>query len=161
MWKVWLRPSMTSEATRPRYVLPILLYNCGTYRFRDTQPRKFPSSTAPQSDRNTISNDKLHDRTKTDSLQFHLLRSRWNLLGHILRRPAGIPAYRFMTAFSIPVRPGQALTNATDGSCCRPSDTFRRTPTSTCPRLVSPSPMLSRLCNLEGFDRGSCCVRTA
>ncbi|KAJ8569500.1 hypothetical protein ON010_g5762 [Phytophthora cinnamomi] len=35
MWKVWLRPSKTSEATRVRlyncYILPILLYNCGTW----------------------------------------------------------------------------------------------------------------------------------
>ncbi|UIZ23662.1 hypothetical protein KXD40_007818 [Peronospora effusa] len=58
MWKVWLRPSKTSEATRLRlyncYVLPILLSNCGTWALTDF-PREFPSSTAPKSDRSPLS----------------------------------------------------------------------------------------------------------
>eukprot|EP00644_Phytophthora_capsici_P006316 jgi/Phyca11/117195/e_gw1.32.409.1 len=117
MWKVWLRPSKTSEATRLRlyncYVLPILLYNCGIWAltesvlhglesFHRQQLRKVIGVRYPD----TISNDKLYDRTKTQPLRFHLLRSRWNLLGHILRRPAGIPAYRFMAAFFNPSETG-------------------------------------------------------
>ncbi|RMX63187.1 hypothetical protein KXD40_006725 [Peronospora effusa] len=47
MWKVWLRPSKTSEATRLRlyncYVLPILLYNCGTWALTDSVLRSLES----------------------------------------------------------------------------------------------------------------------
>ncbi|OWZ24091.1 hypothetical protein PHMEG_000940 [Phytophthora megakarya] len=55
----------------------------------------------------TISNDKLHKRTKTEPLRSHLLRSRWRLFGHILRRPAEIPANRFMIAFFTPSETGK------------------------------------------------------
>ena len=76
MWKVWLRPSKTSEATRLRfyncYVLPILLYNWGTWAltgsvlrslecFHRQQLRKVIGVRYPA----TISNARLYDRTKT------------------------------------------------------------------------------------------------
>ncbi|KAJ8524821.1 hypothetical protein ON010_g16295 [Phytophthora cinnamomi] len=110
MWKVWLRPSKTSEATRVRmyncYILPILLYNCGTWAltkaelhglesFHRQQLRKVIGIRYPD----WISTDKLYRRTKTEPLRYTLLRSRWRLFGHILRRPANIPAYRFMDAY--------------------------------------------------------------
>ena len=70
----------------------------------------FESSTAAQSDRSTLSshnpNDKLNDRPETHPLCFHLLRSRCSLFRHILRRPADIPAYRFMAAFFTPSESG-------------------------------------------------------
>ncbi|RQM10964.1 hypothetical protein DD237_008436 [Peronospora effusa] len=118
MWKVWLRPSKTSEATRLLlyncYVLPILLYNCETWALTDSVLRSLESFHRQQLRKvigvrypATISNEKLYDRTKTQPLRFHLLRSRWSLLGHILRRPAGIPAYRFMEAFFNPSEAGK------------------------------------------------------
>ncbi|KAJ8550665.1 hypothetical protein ON010_g10405 [Phytophthora cinnamomi] len=110
MWKVWLRPSKTSEATRVRlyncYILPILLYNWGTWAltkaelhglesFHWQQLRKVIDIRYPD----WISTDKLYRRTKTEPLRYTLLRSRWRRFGHILRRPANIPAYRFMDAY--------------------------------------------------------------
>lgn len=45
MWKLWLRPSKTSEATRVRlyncYVLPVLLYNFGTWALTRSASRAF------------------------------------------------------------------------------------------------------------------------
>ena len=110
MWKVWLRPSTTSENTRLRlyncYVLPILLYNCGTWALTNSVLRSLESFHRRQLRKvigvhytNTISNDQLYVRTKTEPLRFHLLCRRWRLFGHILRRPASIPAYRFMESF--------------------------------------------------------------
>ena len=118
MWKVWLRPLKTSETTRLRlyncYVLPILLYNCGTWALTDSVLRSLESFHRRQLRKvigvhypNTISNDQLYVRTKTEPLRFHLLRSRWRLFGHILRRPAGIPAYRFMESFFKPSKTGK------------------------------------------------------
>ncbi|KAL3666471.1 hypothetical protein V7S43_019057 [Phytophthora oleae] len=108
MWKVWLRPSKTSEVTRLR------LYNCGTWALTDSVLRSLESFHRKQLRKvigvrypDTISNDKLYDRTKTQPLRFYLLCSRWSLFGHILRRPAGIPAYRFMTAFFNPSETGK------------------------------------------------------
>ncbi|KAG3022539.1 hypothetical protein PC121_g10334 [Phytophthora cactorum] len=66
--------------------------------FHRQQLRKVVSLVYPHK----IPNDKLYDRTKTSPLRFHLLRSRWRPFGHIIRRSAGIPAYRFMSAYFIP-----------------------------------------------------------
>ncbi|GMF39143.1 unnamed protein product [Phytophthora fragariaefolia] len=91
MWKIWLRPSKTSEATRLRlynsYVLPILLYSSGNWALTQTdllglesfhrqQLRKVIGVTYP----NRIPNDKLYDSTGTEPLRYHLLRNRWRLL---------------------------------------------------------------------------------
>ena len=86
MWKVWLGPSKTSESTRLRlyncYVLPILLYNCGTWALTYSMPRSIESFHRRQLRKvigvhypNTISNDQVYVRTKTEPLRFHLLHS--------------------------------------------------------------------------------------
>ncbi|OWY97257.1 Endonuclease Reverse transcriptase, partial [Phytophthora megakarya] len=110
LWKIWLRPLRTSEETRVRlyncYVLPILLYNSGAWaltqadlvgleRFHRQQLRQVIGVRYPD----WISNDKLYDRTGTEPLRYVLLRNRWRLFGHILRRPTNIPAFRFMDAY--------------------------------------------------------------
>ncbi|EGZ18804.1 hypothetical protein PHYSODRAFT_502973 [Phytophthora sojae] len=99
MWKIWLRPSKTSQATRVRlynsYVLPILLYNCGTLALTHTDLLGLERFHRQQL-------RKLYDLTGTEPLRYHLLRSRWRLFGHILRRPAAIPAYRYMDAYFRP-----------------------------------------------------------
>ncbi|POM78874.1 Hypothetical protein PHPALM_3550 [Phytophthora palmivora] len=46
-----------------------------------------------------VSNNQLYNRTETVLVRYVLLRNRWRLLGHILRRPANIPAYCFMDAY--------------------------------------------------------------
>ncbi|RQM14515.1 hypothetical protein DD237_008450 [Peronospora effusa] len=124
MWKVWLQPSKTSEATLLRlykcYVLPILLYNCGTWVLTNSvlqsleslyrqQLRKVVGVRYPA----TICNDKLYARTETQTLRYHLLRSRWSLL---VISSADLPAYRHTASWqltSLPVRPanGEADTD--------------------------------------------------
>ncbi|CAH0477599.1 unnamed protein product [Peronospora belbahrii] len=109
----------------------------------------------------TISNAKLYDRTQTEPLRFHLLRSRWSLYGHILRRPAGIPAYRSMETFINPSATGKwsgrrrltlpMVLNA-DLETLSPGRRFQR---------VLPSPMCSGPRSVEGLDRGACSARAA
>ncbi|CEG41279.1 uncharacterized protein PHALS_11636 [Plasmopara halstedii] len=113
MWKIWIWPSKTSEATRLRlytcYKLPILLYNCGTWAltyaelcglesFHRRQLRKVIGVSYPE----TISNDDLYTRTGAEPLRYHLLKRRWTLFGDILRlsmKTPDIPAYRHMEAY--------------------------------------------------------------
>ncbi|OWZ00237.1 hypothetical protein PHMEG_00028617 [Phytophthora megakarya] len=101
MWKIWLRQSKTSEATRVRlyncYVLPILLHNCGTWaltqgdlisleRFHCQQLCRIIGVVYPA----TISND------KSEPASISLTTQSLAVIRHILRHPAGIPAYRYM-----------------------------------------------------------------
>ncbi|RHY31971.1 hypothetical protein DYB32_002987 [Aphanomyces invadans] len=110
MWKLWLRRDHIAEKTRLRlydsYVKPILLYNCGIWALTQTELKTleqfhrhqlrsllgihFPTHT---------SDDDLYRRCKTKPLHITILRQRWNLFGHILRRHSDIPATTFMTAY--------------------------------------------------------------
>ena len=49
-----------------------------------------------------ISNAALYARCNTEPLRFRLVCARWRLFGHILRRPASIPAYRAMVMYFSP-----------------------------------------------------------
>ena len=101
---------MVPEALRVRlynvYVLPILLYNCGTWGLTDhdiesleafhrRHLRRVLRVHYPQH----ISNAALYKRCKTAPLRLHLTKSRWRLFGHILRRAQPIPAQLNMVRY--------------------------------------------------------------
>ncbi|OWZ11245.1 hypothetical protein PHMEG_00015757 [Phytophthora megakarya] len=92
MWKIWLRQSKTSKATRVRlyncYVLPILLHNCGTWALTQAS-NAFIAITGVVYPA-TISND------KSEPASISLTTQSLAVIRHILRHPAGIPAYRYM-----------------------------------------------------------------
>ncbi|EGZ06897.1 hypothetical protein PHYSODRAFT_529902 [Phytophthora sojae] len=100
MWKLWLRPTNTKEATRTRlyncFVLPILLYNCGTWALTRADLLSLEAFHRQQ----------LPTRTDTELLRYHILRARWRLFGHILRRPPTIPAYRYILNYFGPSTSG-------------------------------------------------------
>ncbi|CCI43313.1 unnamed protein product [Albugo candida] len=109
-WKVWIHSHLLPETLRVRlyniYVLPILLYNCGTWGLTE---REIGSLEAyhrrhllrvlrihyPQQ----ISNADLYKRCNTKPLRIHLARSRWRLFGHTLRRAQPIPAQMNMLRY--------------------------------------------------------------
>ncbi|KAG6623819.1 putative EndonucleaseReverse transcriptase [Phytophthora cinnamomi] len=96
MWTLWLRTSSTSERTRVRlynsYVLPILLYNCGTWAltkgdvlglesFHRRQLRQVVGVRYPQ----RISNAALYKRCNARLLRYRITKARWALFGQVLR----------------------------------------------------------------------------
>nr|CCA23568.1 endonucleasereverse transcriptase putative [Albugo laibachii Nc14] len=109
-WKLWLHPHLLPESLRVRlynaYVLPILLYNCGTWGLTDRDIgsleayhrrhlRRVLRIHYPQH----ISNADLCTRCNTKPLRIHLTRSPWKLFGHILRRAQPIPAQLTMLQY--------------------------------------------------------------
>jgi len=83
------------------YVLPVLLYNAGTwglteqlaskiYRWHRKQLRRIAGYLYP----NYISNINLYKQCKTSPLHNEVHRRSWHLFGHILRMPESSPAKR-------------------------------------------------------------------
>jgi len=125
MWKIWLQRDKIKEDTRLRlyncYIRPVLTYNCDTWvltpsqlngleGFRRHQLRLLLGVRYPQH----ISTPELYSRCGVEPLGNYILRQRWTLFGHILRRPVDIPANWCMTSFfSEPTTPpwrGRAVT---------------------------------------------------
>ncbi|EGZ07846.1 hypothetical protein PHYSODRAFT_527293 [Phytophthora sojae] len=89
LWTIWIRPQYVSDATRVRlynyYVLPVLLYNSGTWALTPSELSGLES---------------FHRRQLRSErpLRHRITATRWRLFGHILRRPE-IPAYTQMAAY--------------------------------------------------------------
>ncbi len=109
-WKIWFRRKFISEKTRLRiynaYVLPILLYNCGTWGLTTSCMSKLESFHRKHLRLilgihwpNTISNKALYKRCDTEPLRFIIMDRRWRLFGHIMRRSEEIPANQFMLSY--------------------------------------------------------------
>ena len=110
MWKIWMRRGLISEGTRVRlykcYVLPVLLYNCGTWALTPTCLAGLDSFHRRQLRRllgifhpNTLADVALYKRCDSEPLSEIVACQRWRLLGHVLRLgrdvPANIAADRF------------------------------------------------------------------
>ncbi|EEY57800.1 uncharacterized protein PITG_00382 [Phytophthora infestans T30-4] len=97
LWTIWLRSQISTDATRIRlyncYVLPILLYNCGTWALTTSELLHLESFHRRQ----------LRKRT---TLRHRITAARWGLFGHILRRP-DIPASVQMQAYFAPSTAGK------------------------------------------------------
>jgi len=100
LWTIWVRRLYNS------FVLPVLTYNCGTWAltaqqlnrleaFHRTQLRSILGIRYP----NTITNQKLYDRTESVPLGLTIMKARWRLFGHSLRLPSESPAALAMAAF--------------------------------------------------------------
>ncbi|EGZ30617.1 hypothetical protein PHYSODRAFT_467847 [Phytophthora sojae] len=89
LWTIWIWPQYVSDATRVRlyncYVLPVLLYNSGTWALTPSELSGLES---------------FHRRQlRSERPRRHrITAARWRLFGHILRRPE-IPAYTQMAAY--------------------------------------------------------------
>lgn len=110
MCNTWKRRDKISEKTRLRlysaFVLPVLLYNSGTWgtteatmesldAFHRRQLRSLLNIKWP----NSIPNSVLYERCKTEPISYKVKASRWRLFGHILRLPPATPAVLSMQAY--------------------------------------------------------------
>ncbi|KAE8912431.1 hypothetical protein PF003_g3837 [Phytophthora fragariae] len=117
LWTIWLRTHYTTDTTRIRlyncYVLPVLLYNCGTWALTTSELRGLESFHRRQL-RNVlsiryprhVSNATLYELCGERPLRHRITTARWGLFGHILRRP-DIPAYTQMAAYYAPSDAGK------------------------------------------------------
>ena len=81
------------------FVMPVLLYNGGTWGVCKSVERKLESFHRTHLRRvmgirwpYVISNKVLYDRCEAESIGFTLRRLRWNLFGHVLRLNVNTPA---------------------------------------------------------------------
>eukprot|EP00644_Phytophthora_capsici_P018805 jgi/Phyca11/512138/fgenesh2_kg.PHYCAscaffold_269_\ len=117
LWTIWLRPHYTTDRTRIRlyncYVLPILIYNCGAWAlttsellglesFHRRQLRSVLNIRFPR----RISNAALYEICEERPLRHRITPARWDLFGHILRRP-DIPGYLQLEAYFAPSNAGK------------------------------------------------------
>ena len=110
MWVIWLRGQHIRESLRVRlynsFILPILLYNCGTWSLTGTQERKLDSFHRQQL-RTVIGikypliikNTSLYKRTESRPVSQIIRDARWRLFGHVLRLEEAAPARRAMGAY--------------------------------------------------------------
>ncbi|GFR91258.1 craniofacial development protein 2 [Elysia marginata] len=109
MYTIWIRRNKISEERLLRLykalILPILLYNSGTWATTKTIFEKLNAFHCKQLSNllgikwtDKISNEELYHRTKSQATTVLITRSRWNLFGHILRRSIDIPANLAMKA---------------------------------------------------------------
>ena len=107
MYSLWKRRTLVREELRLRlynaFVMPVLLYNSGTWAptsvaeaqldsFHRRQLRSLIGISWPQ----TISNAALYKRCKAQPISNFVRLARWRLFGHILRMPDGCPAVAAM-----------------------------------------------------------------
>ena len=84
-------------------VKSILLYNCGTWGLTKDQEEKLDAHHRRQLRKilgikypTKISNAKLYEICKESPISTTIMRARWRLFGHILRRDRDIPAFKAM-----------------------------------------------------------------
>jgi hypothetical protein len=108
--KLWMRSRFVSESMRLRlykcYVLPILLYNCGTWGLNvqnlsklEACHRNHLKKTIGVHYPQVIKTIDLYRRCDDRRLGFRIMERRWKLFGHILRLPVDIPAYQTMVSY--------------------------------------------------------------
>ena len=101
--KLWIRSKCISLRSRMRaynaFVMPVLLYNGGTWGVCKSVERKLESFHRTHLRRvmgirwpYVISNKVLYDRWEAESIGFTLRRLRWNLFGYVLRLNVDTPA---------------------------------------------------------------------
>ena len=104
---VWQRNHIINEGKRIRLyealILPIILYNCGTWgltkknldsldSFHRKQMRRVLGIHWPEK----ISNEDLYTRCRVRTISSRVKEQRWRLFGHILRRDETLPAQTSM-----------------------------------------------------------------
>ena len=105
--KTWIRKDHISEICRLKQyktlVKPVLTYNCSTWGVTkldedqlDTFQRKQLRTIINMKYPNRISNINLYKRCNDYPLSLFILKSRWKLFGHILRRNEQCPANNAM-----------------------------------------------------------------
>lgn len=105
MDKIWIRTNTISEQSRIKLyntlVLPILLYNCGTWSLTQSQLNSIDAYHRKQLRQllrifypKTITNNELYTRCNVQPLSTIIHQRRYNLTGHILRRDKNIPAQK-------------------------------------------------------------------
>ena len=99
---LWERKKVTSVATRMRaynaFVLPVLLYNCGTWGVTEAVIEKLEVFHRRQLRevlgvrKRQLSNKELYEKCGTDRLRGDIIYARWSLFGHVLRLDKETPA---------------------------------------------------------------------
>ncbi|XP_078576706.1 uncharacterized protein LOC144862234 [Branchiostoma floridae x Branchiostoma japonicum] len=116
MWKMWGTKHISLQLKLKLfevYVIPVMLYNAGTWGLTEQlaykidtwhrkQLRRFTGHFHP----NHISNSKLYSKCQASPLQNAVHRRRWFLFGHILRMPLDSPPQKILNvAFSKKLKP--------------------------------------------------------
>ena len=124
MNKIWIRKDKISQKRKINLyralVKSILMYNCGTWGVTKTEEEKMDAFHRKQLRRvmgvkypTKISNTKLYSKTGEKPISETMRRSRWKLLGHILRRDQQIPANMAMNLyFNEDIRGGKKFRGA-------------------------------------------------
>ena len=110
LWQLWARRDRVEEKLRLRlynaFVLPVMLYNCGTWAPTSAALESLESHRRRQL-RNllgirwptTISNESLYKRCQMEPLDNVIRRLRWQLFGHTLRLHEHTPAQMAMDLY--------------------------------------------------------------
>ena len=104
---VWIRKDKIKQATRIKLynalAKSILTYNCSTWALTKGEEKSLDAHHRRQLRRvigvkypTKIKNEKLYDTCKSEPLSTTILKARWTLFGHILRRDSNIPANKAM-----------------------------------------------------------------
>ena len=110
MTALWLRRHHISEELRLRlynaFVVPVLLYNMGTWGLTKKQTDELDSFHRKQLRQvigirwpHRISNKALYKRCKCGPLNIRITEARWRLFGHVLRLPRDVPAQMFIDEY--------------------------------------------------------------
>ena len=112
LYHVWVKGNKLKITTKIKLykslVKSILLYNCSTWvmtlteeekmnAFHRKQLKKFPNIKFPVE----ITNKSLYKKCQEKPLSLQILKARWNLSGHILRRDSDITANKATRAYFI------------------------------------------------------------
>ena len=111
--RLWFRRNIVSPSRRVRlykaFVLPVLLYNCGTWGATKGQMNKVDAFHRRQLRHllgvrwpNKISNENLYKQTGSTALSGTIIDRRMRLLGHVLRHDRSAPGQKAMEAYFKP-----------------------------------------------------------
>jgi len=109
-WKIWLHDRTIHRTTRLKIynatILPIFLYNSAALHLTQQQLEKFDAAHRKHLRHilriyhpRHITNDQLYLQCQSEPLSVHLIRRRWQFLGHILRLPQEVPAFQSMVHY--------------------------------------------------------------
>ncbi|XP_035682844.1 uncharacterized protein LOC118420231 [Branchiostoma floridae] len=116
MWKMWGTKHISLQLKLKLfevYVIPVMLYNAGTWGLTEQLAYKIDTWHRKQLQRftghfhpNHISNSKLYSKCQASPLQNAVHRRRWFLFGHILRMPLDSPPQKILNVvFSKKLKP--------------------------------------------------------
>ena len=111
-YHVWMKGNKLKTTTKIQFykslVKSILLYNCSTWALTLTEEEKINAFYRKQLKKVLnikfpvkITNKSLYKKCQEKPLSLQILKARWNLFGHILRRDSDIPANRATRAYFI------------------------------------------------------------